>query len=80
MTNSIERDRANVEMFGVRDIQEFIRNIADNSSTYNVIGPWMVVMSMLSDAQEEMQFDSDMARKTINRAKVILSHAYAPKE
>jgi len=48
-----------------------------NSSTYKYSGPEMVVMGILSDAQELMTFGhdqaTDQARKNINIAKFILS-------
>lgn len=33
-----------------------------------------MVISMLSDAQEELTFDTDLARQTLNRAKWILNN------
>lgn len=36
--------------------------------------PEKMIISMLSDAQEELNFDTDMARQTINRVKWIVSN------
>jgi hypothetical protein len=63
-------------MFGctATAFEAFIASV-DASITKQVAGPGMVVMSLLSDAQEHMAHgDLDEARQTINRAKYLISH------
>ena len=54
------------------DINEFIAQIRE-SITYRLSGANMVVMGLMSDAQEELQMGaSERARQTLNRAKAVL--------
>lgn len=61
-----------LQMFGVPSPDDFSAQ-AKNSTTYRTAGGKMVIMSLLSDAQEELHrgFD-DRARRTINLAKFLL--------
>jgi len=60
------------KMFGVSDINQFVKSIKE-SATYKLSGGHMVVAGLMSDAQEEMTYGmSEIARKTLNRAKHIL--------
>ena len=64
-----DRERS---MYGCR-ITDFKDSIED-SFTFKVSGPTMIVMSLMSDAQEEMAHNMvENARQTINRAKWVLS-------
>jgi len=64
---------AMLECFGCEDIDAFAKMIK-TTATFKHGGMSMVVMSMLSDAQAEMEFgDNEAARKTLNRAKFLLS-------
>ena len=59
-------------MFGC-DIDEFVKSVKD-SITYKTAGVEMVVMSMLSDAQHEIEYNMDeAARQNLNRAKYLLT-------
>ena len=54
------------------NIQEFIAQIKESIS-YRLSGANMVVMGLMSDAQEELQMGAnERARQTLNRAKAIL--------
>lgn len=61
-----------------------IRNEYINSATARLSGLEMVVMSLLSDAQELLEFESprakDQSRKNMNIAKFILSEMLKNKE
>lgn len=59
-------------MFGC-NIDEFVESVKD-SVTYQFSGIEMVVMSMLSDAQHEIELGmKEVARQNLNRAKYLLS-------
>lgn len=63
----------NIEMFGIADIDEFVASVKE-SITYKFSGMPMVIMSILSDSQEEMaRGQTEKARQTINIAKYLLS-------
>lgn len=62
----------NKNVYGIDDIDGFAKSV-ETSLTFKAGGPALVVISMLSDAQEELQFNADQARQTINRAKFILN-------
>lgn len=54
-------------------IEEFTESVK-NSITYKTDGVEMVVMSMLSDAQHEIEHNmKEVARQNLNRAKYLLS-------
>lgn len=60
-----------IKMFGC-DINEFRKSV-EESATYQCSGKNMVVMSLMSDAQEEMAHGMyETARQTLNKAKYIL--------
>ena len=62
----------NQAMYGVNDINAYIESVK-NSITYKFTGANMVVAGLMSDAQEQMEFDdTEGARKTLNIAKAIL--------
>ena len=62
----------NQAMYGVNDIDQYIASVK-NSITYQFNGANMVVAGLMSDAQEQMEFDdTEGARKTLNIAKAIL--------
>jgi len=64
-----DRERS---MYGC-EISKFQESI-ESSITFKFSGPTMVVMSLLSDAQEESTFGmTETARQTINRAKWVLA-------
>jgi hypothetical protein len=61
-----------IAMYGC-EISKFQANV-ESSFTFKRSGPAMIVMSLLSDAQEETTFGmTETARQTINRAKWVLS-------
>ena len=64
-----------VAMYGVADIQAFIKDIK-TSFTYKAVGGNMIVAGLMSDAQELMAMettrDAERARQTLNRAKAVL--------
>lgn len=52
--------------------KEFLES-ARSSLTYRLSGPGMIVMSLMSDAQEEIDHGAyEDARKTLNRAKLLV--------
>lgn len=54
---------------------ERLREIVEESLTFKLTGPEMLVMGMMSDAQEEISRGmTEVARQTLNRAKYVLSH------
>lgn len=62
-----------LKMFGVEDLDAFVEEIKE-SITYQVGGKNMSIMSLLSDAQEELAVGaSESVRQTINLAKFLLS-------
>ncbi len=78
-----ERDQRDVSMFGMSS--DALREIAETSIYRSSLdergGDAMLIMSILSDAQEEMSLgDKEMARKFINRAKYLLSYYYMERE
>lgn len=61
----------NLAAYGIKYIDEFVAGIK-NSLTYKMTGGFMVVASLMSDAQEQMAFgDVEGARKTLNLAKML---------
>lgn len=54
---------------------ERLREIVEENLTFKLTGPGMLVMGMMSDAQEEISRGmTETARQTLNRAKYVLSH------
>ena len=65
-------NRNDLEMYGVKNIDLFVEQVMDSFS-YRAGGVGMVIASMMSDAQEELSFESkEAARKTLNRAKHLM--------
>lgn len=62
----------NMSMYGVEDIDQYIRDLT-NSITYKCSGGHLVVAGLMSDAQELLAMgDAERARKTLNIAKHVL--------
>ena len=62
----------NMSMYGVADIDQYIRDLTD-SITYKCSGGHMVVAGLMSDAQELMAMgDTERARRYLNIAKHVL--------
>ena len=58
-------------MYGC-DIEAFKESVKD-SFTYRVTGGYMVLASLLSDAQEQLAHGDDFgARQTLNKAKALI--------
>ena len=58
-------------MYGC-DIEAFKESVKD-SFTYKVTGGYMVIASLLSDAQEQLAHGDDFgARQTLNKAKALI--------
>lgn len=72
MAEQTEKERRQ-QMFGVDDMDAFVKQ-AKESFTYTEDGGKDIIMNLLSDAQHELArgFD-DRARRTINRAKYLLT-------
>ncbi len=69
--SSTQIDR-NMRMYGVADIDQFVRDLTD-SITYKCSGGHMVVAGLMSDAQELMAVgDTERARRYLNIAKHVL--------
>ena len=66
-----EQEKREVGMFGVTE--QGMRQAVERSMTFRYSGPAMMAMSLMSDAQEQMNYDTEDARQTLNRAKWILS-------
>jgi hypothetical protein len=61
----------NLAIYGIKYLDDFVAGIKE-SLVYKMTGGFMVVASMLSDAQEQMAFgDLEGARQTINLAKYL---------
>ena len=61
----------NLATYGVADMDAYFQS-AKNSITYKFTGGFMLVASLMSDAQEQMAFgDVEGARKTLNLAKFL---------
>lgn len=71
----------NTDTFGVENIDAFAENIEQHYLSYRSGGGAMVVMSILSDAQEEIEFGQvEDARQTINRAKFLIDRWFSTPE
>jgi hypothetical protein len=67
-----EQEKRQVSMFGCTEAQ--MREAVEQSLTFRFSGAGMMAMSLLSDAQEEINWENtEDARQTINRAKWIIS-------
>lgn len=63
----------NVSMFGFEDIDGYVDSVM-SSLTFKISGMNMVVMSLMSDAQEQIERgDTESARQTLNVSKYLLS-------
>lgn len=61
-----------LEMYGC-EIDTFLESVK-NSLTFKVSGVGMVIMSLMSDAQEQMSHgDLEGSRQTLNRAKRLVA-------
>ena len=72
-----DQEKRQVGMFGCTEAQ--MREAVEESLTFRFQGPIMMAMSLMSDVQEEMKWDIELARQTQNRAKWIL-FTYCDKE
>lgn len=60
-----------MNMYGC-DLHKFKESVKD-SFTYKVTGGWMVIASLMSDAQEMLEHgDTEAARQYLNRAKALV--------
>lgn len=73
----MSKEQKEVQMYGATVVE--MKASIERSLTFRFDGPAMIAMSMMSDAQELMQFSSNMhevreeIRQTLNRAKWVLS-------
>lgn len=59
--------------YGFDNKEDFFKSIK-SSITFKVMGPTGIATSLLSDAQEEISMGmAEAARKTINRAKLVIN-------
>lgn len=65
-----DQEKRQVSMFGCTEAQ--MREAVEDSLTFRFQGAAFMSASLISDAQEEMKWDSENARQTLNRAKWIL--------
>ena len=73
MQTSSQQDR-NFEMYGVNDIDSYIKSLVQ-TTTYN--GLSMIIAGLMSNAQEQLEGgDNKNACKTLNIAKEILFRAF----
>ena len=70
MTTSTQSSR-NIAMYGFENIDGYIQSVKE-SLTYQFTGGNMIVAGLMSDAQELMTRDTELARQTLNIAKTIL--------
>lgn len=69
MTTLKERQNA---MYGC-DLEDFIESVEQSMTFQLPCGKMMVIMSILSDAQEEIAMgQANRARQTVNRAKYLV--------
>ena len=72
MSQTVTGVSREISMYGC-EIAQFKESVV-SSITFKVAGVGMVVMSLMSDAQEEMAHgDVESARQTLNRAKFLIS-------
>ena len=73
-----EQEKRQVGMFGCTEAQ--MREAVEQSLTFRFQGPAFMAASLISDAQEEINWENtEDARQTLNRAKWIL-FTYCDKE
>jgi hypothetical protein len=66
-----DAEKRQVKMFGCTEAQ--MREAVEQSLTYRYQGPAFMAASLISDAQEEINWENtEDARQTLNRAKWIL--------
>lgn len=65
-----DQEKRQVSMFGCTEAQ--MREAVEDSLTFRFQGAAFMAASLISDAQEEMKWDNELARQTLNRAKWIL--------
>ena len=65
-----DQEKRQVSMFGCTEAQ--MREAVEDSLTFRFQGAAFMAASLISDAQEEMKWDSENARQTLNRAKWII--------
>lgn len=66
------KERREIDMYGCTE--ETLRRRIEDSLDFKFVGPAMTAMSLMSDAQEEINYGmKEEARKTINRAKWIIA-------
>lgn len=65
-----DQEKRQVSMFGCTEAQ--MREAVEDSLTFRFNGPARMAASLMSDAQEELNWDINLARQTLNRAKWIL--------
>lgn len=65
-----DMEKRQVSMFGCTEAQ--MREAVEDNLTFRFQGAAFMAASLISDAQEEMKWDSENARQTLNRAKWIL--------
>jgi hypothetical protein len=66
-----DAEKREVKMFGCTEAQ--MREAVEQSLTYRFQGPAFMAASLISDAQEEINWENtEDARQTLNRAKWIL--------
>ena len=65
-----DQEKRQVNMFGCTEVQ--MRDAVEDSLTFRFQGAAFMAASLMSDAQEEMKWDTENARQTLNRAKWIL--------
>ena len=61
------------EMQAYGSPRESVLESIRNSITFKFSGPGMIVASYLSDAQEVLEYDTNLARQYINIAKLVLA-------
>jgi hypothetical protein len=70
--NTVEQNVREENCYGVTVAA--MKEMYDNSLTLKLSGPAMLVASLMSDAQEEINYGmKEEARQTLNRAKWVLS-------
>lgn len=61
-----------ISMYGCTEAD--LRKQIENSLDFKFVGPAMTAMSLMSNAQEEIEYGmKETARQTLNRAKFILA-------
>jgi hypothetical protein len=63
---------ADLQMYGIADINLYIERSIKPSATYRFSGGYMIVAGLISNAQELIEADFESARQILNIAKYIL--------